>query len=119
MSDDDATRTTSSATDSATDADRSTRNGGLEELNRNVDVIRGIVEQATRERGYREVSFIRLAAILAQILVAALLVMAASDVVFDPSLARPTPTIVKLLFAGVLQLIAMTAFLTVRRPADD
>lgn len=91
----------------------------IEEMSRDIAAIRATLDHATRERDFKDFSYVRLIAFIAQILVAALLAIALTDVFVDPNLRQPSPVVVKLLFAGVLQLGALTAFFMSRGRRED
>jgi hypothetical protein len=69
--------------------------------------LRRRVETLTREQQHKDFSWVLAAGYLGQVLVAGLLVAALADWVFAADLAKP---LMKLLFAGVLQIGALTAF---------
>jgi len=73
--------------------------------------IRDLLDTAEREQRHKEFSAARLTGALAQALVVALLAWALSDWVFA---LPPETVLVKLGFAAVLQLAALTAFVVGR-----
>lgn len=84
----------------------------LERIEHGVERIRAALDADLRDARHRDFSPALLAAVLAQAIVVALLGWAAID-----CLTAPLPAaviLVKLAFAGVLQLIALTGFASVR-----
>lgn len=70
--------------------------------------IHGSLDARAREREHRDWAYLRTVAVILQILVAGLMVLA----LFDWILYGPVNTlIVKLAFAGVLQITSLTAFI--------
>lgn len=80
----------------------------LEKLLRDV---RGALEARERESEHREFSTVRLLGAIAQMFAVGLLIWAMIDWFFQPLMDQ---SLVKAVFAGVLQLMAMTAFLMSR-----
>lgn len=87
----------------------------LERVEGVVRELRDQVDTIAREKSHREFSFARLTGSLLQALVAGFLIAALADWVYE---AEPAHTLVKLAFAGVLQIGALSAFLLslLRRP---
>jgi hypothetical protein len=77
--------------------------------------IRGALDAAERERQHKEFSSLRLIGAILQVVVGGLVALAVLDWVFE---AQVEVLFVKLAFATVLQLIALTAFLLWRRDAS-
>ncbi len=73
--------------------------------------IRGQLEAAGRARQHREFSPARLSGAVLQVLAVAFVVLAAADWIYQ---APPAAQLIKLLFALVVQLGALTAFLLAR-----
>lgn len=82
--------------------------GRLEQLLREV---RGTLEARDREDVHQEFSIIRLLGVLCQMAAGGMLVWASIDWFFQPLLDQ---ALVKAVFAGVLQLMALTSFVTSR-----
>lgn len=83
----------------------------FERMERVLRQIRGSLDTTTREASYREFSPLRLVAAVLQVFVAGLVVLA----LLDWLLAAPTDSLlIKLAFAAVLQLSALTAFVVSR-----
>lgn len=83
--------------------------GLLRHIDGLLEELRGRVEAVTRTQRHREFSFARLAGGVLQVLVAGLVIAALADWLFNArEIAAP---LIKLMFAGVLQLGALTAFL--------
>jgi hypothetical protein len=79
----------------------------LERLERTLDQMRGGLDATAREQRHREFSLARLVGAIAQVLVVGLVLWALCDWVFN----ELGQVLVKIGFAGVLQLGALTAFL--------
>lgn len=73
-----------------------------------LEEIRDLIDATVRERTHKEFSYVWMAGGVAQVLVLGLLLLAALELIFD---RLGTATFVKLEFAAVLQLVALTAFL--------
>lgn len=84
----------------------------LQRIERVLGEIRGALDAAERERQHKEFSSLRLIGAILQVIVGGLVALAVLDWVFE---ARVEALFVKLAFAAVLQLIALTAFLFWRR----
>jgi hypothetical protein len=83
----------------------------FERMERVLRQIRGSLDTTTREAKYREFSPLRLVGAVLQVFVAGLVVLA----LLDWFLAAPTDSLlIKLAFAAVLQLSALTAFVVSR-----
>ncbi len=85
----------------------------LARIENNLAEVRAHVNATNRESRHKQFSFTLLAGGIAQAVVMALLVWALSDVIFVSGTSGAAPLglpLVKLAFAGVLQLIALTAF---------
>jgi hypothetical protein len=76
-----------------------------------LEAIREQLEFLTRERRYHEFSLVRALGVAAQIVVLGFAIFALSEFVYGQS---ATGVIVKLMFAGVFQLAALTAFVVSR-----
>ena len=87
----------------------------LRRIERLLFEIRGRMESTARSERYREFSLARLSGTIAQFVVIALLIMAVVDWV-NPQIP-PGGQLVRLAFAGVLQLVALTAFILSRDKA--
>lgn len=85
----------------------------LRRIERLLEQVRQRLEVTERATRYREFSLARLIGALLQALVVGLLVAALADWAFQGS---PAQQLVKLTFAGVLQLGALTAFIMTREP---
>lgn len=83
----------------------------LRRIERLLEQLRQRLETTARAERYREFSLARLFGALLQALVVGLLMFALTDWVYQGS---PAQQLVKLAFAGVLQLGALTAFLLAR-----
>jgi hypothetical protein len=83
----------------------------LERLERTLDQMRGSLDATVREQGHREFSPAHLIGVIAQVLVVGLELWALSDWVFN----ELGQVLVKLGFAGVLQVGALTAFFLSRQ----
>ena len=89
----------------------------LARIEKNLSEVRAHMSATSRESRHKQFSFTLLAAGIAQAVVLALLVWALSDIIFGSGTSGPTPLgvpLVKLAFAGVLQLVALTAFIASR-----
>ena len=84
----------------------------LQRIERVLGEIRGVLDAAERERQHKEFSSLRLIGAILQVIVGGLVALAVLDWVFE---AQVEALFVKLAFAAVLQLIALTAFLFWRR----
>lgn len=84
----------------------------LRRIDRVLGEIRGALDAAERERQHKEFSSLRLIGAILQVVVGGLVALAVLDWIFE---ARVEALFVKLAFAAVLQLIALTAFLFWRR----
>ena len=84
----------------------------LRRIERVLGEIRGTLDTAERERQHKEFSSLRLIGAILQVIVGGLVALAVLDWVFE---AQVEALFVKLAFAAVLQLIALTAFLFWRR----
>jgi len=84
----------------------------LQRIERVLGEIRGALDAAERERQHKEFSSLRLIGAILQVIVGGLVALAVLDWVFE---AQVETLFVKLAFAAVLQLIALTAFLFWRR----
>lgn len=84
----------------------------LQRIDRVLGEIRGALDATERERQHKEFSSLRLIGAILQVVVGGLLALAVLDWVFE---AQVEVLFVKLAFAAVLQLIALTAFLFWRR----
>lgn len=73
--------------------------------------IRGSLDAEAREKQHREFSWLRLTGSVFQVLTGGLTAWALLDCVFQ---AHAETVFIKLAFAGVLQLMALTAFLMTR-----
>jgi hypothetical protein len=85
----------------------------LARIEKNLAEMRAHMHAASRESRHKQFSFTLLAGGIAQAVVMALLFWALSDIIFVRGTSGPTPLgvpLVKLAFAGVLQLVALTAF---------
>ncbi len=85
----------------------------LGRIEEKLEDLRRRVETLTREQQHKDFSWMLAAGVVAQVIVAGLLLAALSDWVFA---ADPAKQLIKLMFAGVLQLGALTALLWTRRP---
>jgi len=83
----------------------------LERMERVLSETRGRLEAAERSQRHREFSLARFAGALLQAVVVGLIIGALSDWAYE---APPAQQLVKLAFAGVLQLAALTAFIVAR-----
>ena len=86
--------------------------GRLRQIESLLADIRGQVDATLRERRHREFSVARLTGALLQALVVGLVIAAVADWAYR---ADPAFQLVKLAFAGVLQLGALTAFVMSRQ----
>ena len=84
----------------------------LRRIDRVLGEIRGVLDAAERERQHKEFSSLRLIGAILQVIVGGLVALAVLDWVFE---AQVEALFVKLAFAAVLQLTALTAFLFWRR----
>jgi hypothetical protein len=84
----------------------------LRRIERLLDEMRNLLDTSQREAQHRAFSPARLAGAILQALVIGLVAWAFSDWIFQ---SPPAPLQIKLAFAAVLQLIALTAFLTAPR----
>lgn len=84
----------------------------LERVERSIEQIRGHVEQVVRERQHQEFSAARLIGALLQVVVLGFVVAAIADWAYE---AKEGPQLVKLAFAAVFQLGALTAFVVARQ----
>jgi hypothetical protein len=84
----------------------------LRRIERVLGEVRGALDVAERERQHKEFSSPRLIGAILQVIVGGLVALAVLDWVFG---ARAEALLVKLAFAAVLQLIALTALLFWRR----
>ncbi len=84
----------------------------LQRIDRVLGEIRGALDATERERQHKEFSSLRLIGAILQVVVGGLVALAVLDWIFE---ARVEALFVKLAFAAVLQLIALTAFLFWRR----
>ncbi len=89
--------------------------GTLERLERTLDEMRGGLDATAREDRHREFSLPRLIGAILQVLVTALVLWALSDWLFG----ELNQVLIKIGFAGVLQLAALTAFLPGRDSGAD
>lgn len=86
----------------------------LDRLETLLKKIHGTLDSRSREGEHRDWPYVRMTAVILQVIVAGLIVLA----LFDWILYGPVNTlIVKLAFAGVLQVSALTAFLISRKEA--
>ena len=83
----------------------------LRQIEQSLDEIRGRVDTATRAHRHREFSVARLIGALLQALVVGFVIAALADWAYQ---APPAGQLVKLAFAGVLELGALTAFVLAR-----
>ena len=83
----------------------------LRQIERSLEEIRARLEARARAQRHREFSFARLLGAMFQVLVLGLVIAALSDWLYQ---APPGTQLVKLAFAGVLQLAALTAYLMAR-----
>lgn len=84
----------------------------LRRMESHLHEIRGALDAEAHERTYREFSTGRLIGTVLQIVVAGLVVLALLDWVLD---APTDALLIKLAFAAVLQLAALTVFVVARR----
>lgn len=85
----------------------------LARIEKSLAEMRAHMNAASRESRHKQFSFTLLAGGFAQAVVGALLLWALSDIIFVSGTSGATPLgvpLVKLAFAGVLQLVALTAF---------
>jgi hypothetical protein len=88
----------------------------LARIEKSLSEVRAHMNASARESRHKEFSFTLLAGGIAQAIVIALLIWALSDMVFIGGSSGETVglPLVKLAFAGVLQLVALTAFVASR-----
>ncbi len=85
----------------------------LARIEKNLAEVRAQVNATSRESRHKQFSFTLLAGGIAQAVVIALLLWTLSDILFLSGTSGPAPLgdrLIKLAFAGVLQLVALTAF---------
>ncbi len=104
-------RPTAAAPPGARAADLAPLAESLRRVERTLEEIHGTLESDTRARRYREFSLARLIGTILQTFAVLLVIFALADWAFD---AHPVQQLVKIAFAGVLQLGALTAFLLAR-----
>ena len=88
----------------------------LARIEKSLSEVRAHMNASARESRHKEFSFTLLAGGIAQAIVLALLIWALSDMIFMDGSSGETVglPLVKLAFAGVLQLVALTAFVASR-----
>ncbi|MBK9129285.1 MAG: hypothetical protein IPM13_16015 [Phycisphaerales bacterium] len=85
----------------------------LGRIEEKLEDLRRRVETLTREQQHKDFSWLLAAGIVVQVIAAGFILAALADWVFA---ADPAKQLIKLMFAGVLQVGALTAFLWTRRP---
>lgn len=85
--------------------------GALARMERLLSQIRGSLDITAREARYQEFSLLRLVGSILEVFVAGLVVLAVLDWIFA---APANALLIKLAFAAVLQLAALTAFIVSR-----
>ena len=87
----------------------------LARIEKRLEEIRGLLNAQVRQRQHREFSAALLVGVVVQIVAAGLLGMALLDWIFQ---AEPVALAIKLGFAVVFQLVALTALVVWRRDAE-
>ena len=85
--------------------------GAFERMEKLLSQIRGSLDSTAREARYREFSMLRLVGAVLEVFVAGFVILALLDWFFT---APTNKLLVKLAFAAVLQLAALTAFIVSR-----